>query len=136
MGAVTSEQQVELRDYLKSFVARPGWSTKRLAEESGVNLNSLYTFLSNEKKRMGHSMLNQLAPVMGVAPESLHRIAGLLPNEGVTKPSQSDAWRKINLLIEMLSPEEQEMAIEALNAFRKKREAEAKAASQRKLKRS
>lgn len=127
---------MELRDHLKSFVAQPGWSTKRLAEESGVNLNSLYTFLSNEKKRMGHSMLNRLAPVMGVTPEYLHRMAGLLPQDSAPKVAQSDARRKINALIEMLSPEEQEQAIAILETFRKKRQEEIKAASQRRLKRS
>lgn len=136
MDAVTSEQQVELREHLKSFVAQPGWSTKRLAEEAGVNLNSLYTFLSNDKKRMGHSMLNRLAPVMGVTPEFLHRMAGLLPHESASKPAQSDARRKINALFDMLSPEEQEQAIAVVEALRKRREAEIKAASQRKLKRS
>ena len=51
-------------------------------------------------------------------------------------PAESEARRKINALIDMLSPEEQEQAIEILETFRKRREAEIKAASQRKLKRN
>jgi len=57
-------------------------------------------------------------------------------SKDASSPGESDARRKINALIDMLSPEEQEQAIEILETFRKRREAEIKAASQRKLKRS
>lgn len=129
---MTSEQQAELRNHLKSFVAQPGWSTKRLAEEAEVNLNSLYTFLSNEKKRMGHSMLNRLAPVMGVTPEFLHRMAGLLPDGAPA--IKSPARRKIDMLLDMLDSEEQKEAIALLETFTENRKKARKAASQRGLK--
>ncbi len=57
-------------------------------------------------------------------------------SKDLPKPAKSEARQKIDALFDMLNREEQEQAIEILETFRKRREAEIKAASQRKLKRS
>jgi len=103
---------------------------RRRAKSIQNNFSNVFNGLSN----LGFEYAAKIADALGLKPEEVMKEAGLIrPN---TQATESDARRKINQLIEMLSPEEQEQAIKFLEEFTAKRKAEIKAASQRKLKRS
>lgn len=87
------------------------------------------------KGALGDEYARKIAEALEADEVSLFRAAGLLSNKP-NIPTESDARRKINALIDMLSREEQEQAIAILETFRKKRQEEINAAQQRKLKRS
>lgn len=114
------------------------------ADDFARRTKAVHGLISNVMNRvaaLGIKTARKIADALELPQEDVLEIAGLIERKKSgtpqsAKPVESDARRKIKLLIEMLSPEEQEIAIEALEAFRKKREAETKAASQRKLKRS
>lgn len=104
---------------------------RRRAKSIQNNFSNVFNGISN----LGFEYAAKIADALGMKPEDVMKEAGLIrPSE--SKPTQSDARRKINMLIDMLSPEEQERAIKVLEDFRKRREAEIKAARERKLKRS
>lgn len=103
---------------------------RRRAKSIQNNFSNVFNGLSN----LGFEYATKIADALGLKPEEVMKEAGLIRPS--TQPAQSDARRKINQLIEMLSPEEQEQAIKVLEEFTRRRKAEIKAASQRRLKRS
>lgn len=135
-------------DWLRDRLHEKRWNVMDLAREMARNegmapeeietraraISSNISKARLGKGSLGDEYARKIAAALDADEVELFRAAGLL--SPAPKPSESDARRKINLLIEMLSPEEQRQAIEFLDEFRRKREAEAKAAAQRKLKRS
>jgi len=114
------------------------------ADDFARRTKAVHGLISNVMNRvaaLGIKTARKIADALELPQEDVMEIAGLI-ERGKSKSSQagktnkSDARRKIDALIEMLSPEEQEQAIEILETFTKRRKAEKKAASQRGLKHS
>lgn len=109
-----------------------------IAEERDRRARAISSNISNArlgKGALGDEYARKIAAAFECDEVDVFRAAGLLSSP-VPASAESDARRKINALIDMLSREEQEQAIAILETFRKKRQEEIKAASQRKLKRT
>jgi len=109
-----------------------------IAEERERRAKAISSNISNArlgKGALGDEYARKIAAALEYDEVDVFRAAGLLSSPP-TISIESDARRKINALIDMLSQEEQEQAIAILETFRKRRQEEIKAAQQRRLKRS
>jgi len=102
-------------------------------------VHGLISNVINQVASLGIKTARKIADALELPQEDVMEIAGLIErgksrSAQASRSGKSDARQKIDRLIDMLSPEEQEQAIEILETFRKRREAEIKAASQRRLK--
>ena len=93
-----------------------------IAEERDRRARAISSNISNArlgKGALGDEYARKIAAALDCDEVDVFRAAGLLSNQP-NAPAQSDARRKINALIDMLSREEQEQAIEILETFTKR----------------
>lgn len=145
---MNESRAAQFDDWLRDRLHEKRWNVMDLAraiadgegiipEERDKRARAISSNISNArlgKGSLGDEYARKIAAALDWDEVDVFRAAGLLSSK--PKSTESEASRKIRQLVDMLSPEEQRQAIEFLDEFRRKREAEAKAARERKLKRS
>lgn len=124
--------------WLKKYREGKGIPQGDFAQQVGITQAHL-SRVETGSRLVSAELVIAIARALKLAPLDLLIIAGFMESEEKQEPSprptiKSTARKNIEALFDILSPEEQEQAIEILETFRKRREAEIKAASQRKLK--
>ena len=93
----------DLALWVRGELLKRAWSQIELSRRSGISQSHLARFIS-EERGVGEESISGLAKAFGVPPETLFRIAGLLP----PIPPSNEIIKEVDGLLSSMPLEEQE----------------------------
>lgn len=73
----------ELADLINDALKEHGWSQTRLANLAGVSKGAISNYAGDKVKNPDEDTLIKIGRVLGMSPEKILRLAGILPNKPV-----------------------------------------------------
>lgn len=99
-------------EWLDKEIRKKGWTRSRLAIRSGLTPSAIYLVASGERQP-GPEMCKGIAKALNVSVEEVLRAAGILSPLSKTEGN----FERLKYLIKDLSPEEQDEALDVLEAL-------------------
>lgn len=103
----------KLSDYLNEQIERRGWSKRELARRAGIS-SAQVTDVLNERANPGFDYCAKVAGALGLPPEKLLRMAGILP---ALPPAASEEEEALYLFRQIGSHEHREAALRMLSSL-------------------
>jgi transcriptional regulator with XRE-family HTH domain len=100
-----------LRLWLSEELNRRGWSQRELARQIGVSHSFVSKTLSGERSPSAN-FCNKIAQALDVAPETVLRLAGILPPASPGQPSDDSTLQELVELARNLPPERRQQILE------------------------
>ena len=93
------EKQLTVGSVLKSILDERGIRVRRLAEETGINEQTLYSVIRRGSSKMDIESLLTICKYLGVSPEIFNPDPGAVAGQNGIKPAATERERELATLI-------------------------------------